>query len=122
MIFYRDLIKLFPNLHGKVAIWTTEHDVNCKVPNEKRKVREPAAKFSRAELPKYPVIIVTSKFFTDSNGHYAREVTRDNQTTQRALTLVDERPEEVKTYDVTLSEAQVAREALQEAYPETKEA
>jgi hypothetical protein len=55
------------------------------------------------------------------SGHNAQNVVRDGDFGQRALTIVDERPEEVETFDVLLSDAQRVREALQEAHPETKE-
>lgn len=65
--------------------------------------------------------MVTHKFFLGANGHNARNAVRNGNFVQRALTIVDERPEEVETFDVLLSDAQRVREALQEAHPETKE-
>ena len=65
--------------------------------------------------------MVTAKFYLGANGHNARGADRNGRFTQRALTIVDERPEEVDTFDILLSEAQTVREALQEAYPHTKE-
>ena len=112
---YRDLDALLP---GKVAIWTTDHDINCKKPT---KIEKPAAQFDRAYLRRYPVIVVTHKFYLGVNGHNARGVDRNGHFRQRALTIVDERPEEVDTFDIVLSEAQSVREALQEAHPETTE-
>ena len=112
---YRDLNALLP---GKVAIWTTDHDADCKKPT---RIEKPAAQFHRTELRRYPVIVVTHKFYLGANGHNARGVDRQGHFVQRALTIVDERPEEVETFDVLLSEAQSVREALQVAHPETRE-
>jgi hypothetical protein len=44
---YRDLEALLP---GKVAIWTTDHDVKCTKP---KKVTNPAARFERDALRLY---------------------------------------------------------------------
>ena len=51
---YRELTALLP---GKVAVWTTEHDVNCKeFPKLKKR---PAAQFNSEALRLCPVVIVT---------------------------------------------------------------
>ncbi len=99
---HQELSALLP---GKVAVWFTGHD------------------FDRASLKFYPVAVVTHKFFVDVNGHHARNVdrNRDGRFRQRVLTVVDEQPEDVKTSEITLSEAQVVREALNEAYSDIKE-
>ena len=115
---YRELNALLP---GKVAVWTTEHDVNCKeFPKLKKR---PAAQFDREALRLYPVVIVTHQFYLGSKGHKARNVVRNGLflPRPRALTIVDERPKEVETFAVLLSEAQSVREALQETHPEAKE-
>lgn len=114
---YRELAALLP---GKVAVWTTEHDVNCKeFPKLKKR---PAAQFDREALRLCPVVIVTHQFYLGPKGHKARNVVRNGLFLQRprALTIVDERPKEVDTFAVLLSEAQGVREALQESHPETK--
>ena len=92
-------------LPGKVAVWYTGRD------------------FDRASLKFYPVAVVTHKFFVDVNGHHARNVdrNRDGRFRQRSLTIVDEQPEDVKASEITLSEAQAVREALNDAYPDIKE-
>jgi hypothetical protein len=99
---YEELSALLP---GKVAVWYTGHD------------------FDRAALKFYPVAVVTHNFFVDVNGHHARSVDRyrDGRFRQRALTIVDEQPEDVKTFEITPSEAQAAREALNDTYPDAKE-
>jgi hypothetical protein len=99
---YRDLEAALP---GKVAIWTSEHrDL-----------------FSREKLRQYPVIVVTGRFYLGPNGHLAHSVNSRNDFQKRALTIVDERPEEVTTYEILLSEAQKVREALIEKRPDVKE-
>jgi hypothetical protein len=99
---YRDLEAALP---GKVAIWTSEHkDL-----------------FSREVLRRYPVIVVTGQFYLGPNGHLAHSVSSRNDFQKRALTIVDERPEEVTTYEILLSEAQKVREALIEKRPDVKE-
>jgi hypothetical protein len=112
---YRDLNALLP---GKVAIWTTDHDIDCKKPE---RIEKPAAQFSREQLRHFPVVVVTHKFYLGTKGRNARAIVRDGRFSHRALTVVDERPEEVETFDILLSEAQHAREELIEAHPETKE-
>ncbi len=112
---YRDLSALLP---GQVAIWTKDHDRQCKQPE---KVLTPAARFAPEELRHYPVVVVTHKFYLGTRGHNATNVVRDGFLSVRALTVVDERPDEVPTLEVTLSEAQAVREALIEQHPETKE-
>ena len=99
---YDELSALLP---GKVAVWYTGRE------------------FDRAALKFFPVAIVTQNFFADVNGHHARNVDRyrDGRFRQRALTIVDEQPEDVKTFEVTPSEAQAVREALNDTYPDAKE-
>src|SRR6516162_5176032 len=103
---YRELNELLP---GKVAIWTSDHDTACREPE---KVEEPAARFAPAELRHYPVIVVTHRFYLGTRGHNARGVVRNGLHGQRALTVLDERPDEAPTIDIMLSEAQAVREKL----------
>jgi hypothetical protein len=112
---YRDLSALLP---GKVAIWTKEHDRQCKQP---QKVQEPAARFTREELRHYPVIVVTHTFYLGVRGHNAANAVRDGIFRPRALTVVDERPDEAPSLDVMLSEAQRVRETLIDTYPDSKD-
>jgi hypothetical protein len=112
---YRDLRELLP---GKIAIWTKDHDRHCKQPE---KVLTPAAQFTPEELRHFPVIVVTHKFYLGTRGHNATSVLRDGFQSPRALTVVDERPDEAPALDVMLSEAQTVREALIDQHPETKE-
>jgi hypothetical protein len=112
---YRDLSALLP---GKVAIWTKDHDRRCKQPE---KVLTPAAQFVPEELRHFPVIVVTHAFYLGTRGHNATSVVRGGVHSQRALTVVDERPDEAPSLDVMLSTAQAVREALIAEHPETKE-
>lgn len=104
---YCDFEALMP---GKVAVFTSDHDVKCKNPS---KVFNPAARFSVHDLSRYPVVIVTHNFYMGKRGSLARDVIRDGLKHQRALTIVDERPEEVTIFDVELSAAQAVREFVQ---------
>ncbi len=110
--------ELQPLLPGKIAIWTTDHDAGCKEP---KKVKEPAARFNRQDLCNFPLIIVTHKAYLGTKGHLSRSVVRNGVNSVRALTVVDERPGEVPTFSIELSEAQEVREALMQERPETKE-
>jgi hypothetical protein len=103
---------------GKVAVWTTEHDIRNKTPKI-----PVAAQFDRERLRLYPIIIVTHPFYLGPNGSKARNVVRNRVflPRQRALTIVDERPKEVQTFTVLLSEAQSVREALRQRNPEVNE-
>ena len=112
---YRDLSALLP---GKVAIWTKDHDCDCKQPE---KVLTPAARFHRENLRHFPVVVVTHKFYLGSRGHNATSVAGRGFHQTRALTVVDERPDEAPALDLVLSEAQAVREALIVQHPETKE-
>ena len=62
---YRELNALLP---GKVAIWTKDHDAQCKTP---AKVVEPAAQFTQDQLRHYPVIVVTHAFYNGARGNKA---------------------------------------------------
>lgn len=104
---YRELDALLP---GKVAVWSTEHDVNCKHPE---KLLKPAAQFSRDELPNFPVVVVTHKFFGGKNGHKAKMAHKDGGLRPRALTVVDERPEDVDVLVLQPSAAHRVRELVQ---------
>ena len=98
---FRELNALLP---GKVAIWTKDHDAQCKTPV---KVVEPAAQFTQDQLRLYPVIVVTHAFYNGTRGNKAHLIVRDGRlASDRALIVVDERPEEVKQFEILLSEAE----------------
>lgn len=113
---FRELNALLPG--GKVAVWTSDHDPSCKTPE---KVETPAARFERAELRHYPVVIVTHKFYLGTNGRHAHNVVHGGHMTQRALTIVDERPDEAPTLDISLPAAEEVRHRLVQEHPDTKD-
>jgi hypothetical protein len=98
---YRELSKLLP---GQVAIWTRDHDADSRAKPEK--VTEPAAQFSVDDLEAYPVVVITHEFFKGRRGHKAREWIAGGQKRPRALTFVDERPNDVRVFDVQMSQAE----------------
>ena len=104
---YRELDALIP---GKVAVWSSEHDPGC---TERTKVPHPAGRFTKDQLKGRPVAVVTHAFFRGKGSYKAREVLHQGYTVPRALTVVDERIEEVTVYDVELSAAQHVRELVQ---------
>src|SRR6516165_4894534 len=113
---FKDLNALMP---GKVAVWTAEHDRGCK---KRTKVPQPAAEFIKDDLRHYPIIVVTHAFYNGPTGNKAHVLVRDKRVySGRALTLVDERPEEVLIYEITLKEAQNIREKLEEKRPDLKD-
>jgi hypothetical protein len=106
---YRELSRLLPR---KVAVWTTDHDVNCKTPT---KVLKPAVRFHVDDLEKHEVAIVTHAFYKGKRGAKARNVLYTNgDTVPRALTIIDEQTDDVAVFDVTLSGAAQVLEAVQQ--------
>jgi hypothetical protein len=106
---FRDLDRLLP---GRVAIWTTEHDPACRLSPQDRKVPDPAKRCAKEDLQNYPVAVVTHAFFGGNGGYKARQVIHDGKLKPRALTVIDERVEDINVYDVALSEAEKARETV----------
>ncbi|HEV2631324.1 MAG TPA: hypothetical protein VGV41_22095 [Pseudolabrys sp.] len=116
---FRELNALMP---GRVAVWTSDHDKN----NPRReKVAQPAAQFTRDELPHYPVIVITHKFFSDKQRrHKARNVVRKHDgkfLASRSLFIVDERPQDVTPYELTFAEVQAIKTAMCEKREDLKE-
>jgi hypothetical protein len=103
---YRDLNALLP---GKVAVWSSEHDLTCPA-SKREKVPHPAAQFARDQLQDYPVAIVTHKFFGGPNSHKARLALHNGNLQPRAFTVVDERIDDVTVLDIQLSDAEKVRE------------
>jgi hypothetical protein len=99
---YRELVTLLP---GDVAIWTGSH----------------SHLFKREALRQYPVAVVNNQFYFAKNGGHASGVNNRGHYQGRALTIIDERPQKVDTYEILLSEAEKIREALMEIHPNTKE-
>src|SRR5215211_1007491 len=104
---YRELERLLP---GQVAVWTSDHDARCK---QTEKVKDPAARFTVDQLAQHQVAVATHAFFQGPRGAKAREWLVGGQKQRRALTLVDERPNEVIVFEALLSEAEMVREYIQ---------
>jgi hypothetical protein len=94
---------------GKIAIWTSDHDKARKA-TVGTKVKDPATRHHVDELADYPVVIVTHAFYSGKRGTKAKQVMRNGQLQPRALTIVDEHPNQVDVYDIQLSQAEEARE------------
>jgi hypothetical protein len=105
---YREFSALLP---GKVAVWSTDHDVNCKTPT---KVLKPAARFHVDDLENHEVAIVTHAFYKGKRGPKARNVLdAKGDAILRALIIVDEQTDDVAVFDVTLSGAAQVLVAVQ---------
>ena len=112
-------IELHALAPGKVAVWTTEHDPRCK---NRTRVPHPAAEFTKDQLRHHPIIVVTHAFYNGKDGNKSHIFVRDKHVQSgRALTVVDERPEEVEHYEITLTEAQGIREKLEAKRPDIRE-
>jgi hypothetical protein len=105
---HRELSALLPN---KVAVWTSDHDVNCTKPT---KVLNPSARFHVDDLERYPVAIVTHSFYKASRGHKALNVLQGSENVPRALIVVDEQPDDVAIFDITLEDATSVLKAVQQ--------
>jgi hypothetical protein len=104
---FRNLNQLLP---GKVAVWSTDHDSQCNSPT---KVQHTTAPCTKDDLQHYPVAIVTHAFFGGKGNHKPRQMLHGGELRPRALTVIDERPEEVRVYNIELSAAQGVRELVQ---------
>ena len=105
---YRKITALVP---GRVAIWTQDH--NAKSTKRPETVQEPAARYEMDDLQDYPIAIVTHAFFKGKNGRKAHSYLRDGVLQPRVLTIIDEQPDDVVIFDVTLAEATAVWEAIQ---------
>jgi hypothetical protein len=105
---YCDLNELLP---GKVAVWTSDHDVKCSKPT---KVIKPSARFDVEDLQRYPVVVATHAFYKGVRSRKVKYVTRggDHQS-PRALTVIDEQSNDVLVYDVTHAQAAKALDVVQ---------
>ena len=99
-------------LPGRVAVWSTDHDPKCTKPT--KVFREDRPRFSKDDLQRYPVAVVTNKFFAGKGGHKARQVRRGDRLVPRALTVMDEQIDEVTLFEVELSSAERVRELVQQ--------
>jgi hypothetical protein len=104
---FRELSALLP---GKVAVWTTDHDVDCTRPT---KVLKPAARFHVDDLEDHQVAIVTHAFYKGKRGDKARGVFDGIRIFPRALTVIDEQSDDVTFFDVTLPGANAVLAAVQ---------
>ena len=112
---YRELNELLP---GKVAIWTGDHDKH----NPKgEKIKNPAARFTQDELRLYPIAIVTHKFYVSKNQYKALLTAHNQRVEHRALVIIDEKPEHVTPFELTLDQAQRIKDGLLEKRPDLKD-
>jgi hypothetical protein len=86
-------------LAGQVAVWTREHDADRPVGGAAGR----AHRFSVDELQHHPIIIVTHEFYKGVRGAKARIYNQNGKTLPRVITFIDEKVNEIETYDVTLS-------------------
>jgi hypothetical protein len=87
---FAELSALLPK---RVAVFSSEHDANSPVA-----IRQP--RFTVEELEEYPVIVVTHEFYRGVRGDRARSFQRNGLTLPRVVTFVDEKVNEVETYDL----------------------
>jgi hypothetical protein len=113
---YHELNHLLP---GQVAIWTKAHcSKRSPMDHKEYDLRDLSVSYSKDDLQRYPVVIVTHSMFGDKNGPKARNVLHQGRLQPRALTILDERPEDVELYPLTLAEVDDVRKDvldLQEA-------
>jgi hypothetical protein len=102
---YIELNKLLPD---QVAVWSKEHDPDCKV---RERLQEPAAEFTQDELIDYPVIVVTHEFLR-VGGDKVRLWDDGDRKRYRALTIIDERMESTDVFDLTIRQAHEIKEEL----------
>jgi hypothetical protein len=105
---HRELSALLP---GKVAVWTNDHDVKCTKPT---KVLDPSRRYHVDDLEHHAVAIVTHAFYKASRGHKALNVLHEGVSVPRALTVIDEQPNDVAIFDVTLEDAASVLKAVQQ--------
>jgi hypothetical protein len=89
---YRDLNELLP---GKVAVWSTDHKKGNRFPT---KVKNPAAQFDKAELRRYPVVVVTHEGYKKDEAKLFR-YWRGNK---RTFVIIDEMVKEVTQYTMDI--------------------
>jgi hypothetical protein len=103
---FQALTALIP---GKVAVWTTDHNVTCVKPT---KVLNLSARFHVDDLQHHAVAVVTHSFFKGPRGHKARNVIHGDVSVPRALTVIDEQPDDVDIFDVTVDGATLVLKAV----------
>jgi hypothetical protein len=100
--------ELNPLLPDQVAFWTSKHDADSPEPKAERC-------FTVAELPDYPIIIVTHEFFKGVRAERARQYRRNGMSFSRVVTFVDEKVEQIKVHDVKFSDIVRVREYTDDA-------
>jgi hypothetical protein len=105
---FQQIAKLLP---GQVAVWTTDHDVNCTNPTQM--YVPPERRFHVDQLEQHAVSVVTQAFLRAPRGDKARQLVRGDRRVPRALTIFDEQTREVDVYDVLQSQAIAVKEALE---------
>jgi hypothetical protein len=103
---WRQIDALMP---GEVAVWTSDHDVDCPKP-EKIK---PVKRYHVDDLEHHAIAVVTQAFLRGPRGDKARWVSRGGQRVPRALTIFDEQTREVEVYDVQVSHVFKVKEDIQ---------
>jgi hypothetical protein len=98
-------------LPGKVAVWSSDHNVLNTKPT---KVLNSKKRFHIDELEDHAVAIVTHALYKAPRGTKARNVTLNGVSVPRALTVIDEQPDEVELFDVTYAAAAAVLEAIQQ--------
>jgi hypothetical protein len=102
---YRELVKLLPE--HDVAVWTSAHDLSRSVESVKAEHGfNPAFRICKSDLGRFPVVVVTHSFYKGVNGHLSRAYCG----VARSLTVLDERPNEISTYDVSTGDIKLARD------------
>jgi hypothetical protein len=108
---FRELEALLP---GRVAVWSTDHDVNNKNP---AKVLKPTKQFHIDELARYEVVIVTHALYKTRGKKWRKAYHRldhNGRRAPRALTVIDEQLDDVSVFDVTLLDATKVLDAVQQ--------
>ncbi len=103
---WRQLDGLSP---GDVAVWTSDHDVNCTKPEKVK----PAKQYHVDDLEDHAIAIVTQAFLRGPRGDKARWVDQGGHTVPRALTIFDEQTKEVEVYAVQVGDVFKVKEAIE---------
>jgi hypothetical protein len=105
---FQQINKLLPR---QVAVWTTDHDVNCTKPTQM--YAPPERHFHVDQLEQHAVDVVTQMFLRAPRGDKARQVIRGDRRVPRALTIFDEHTREVGVHEVLQSRAIAVKVTLE---------
>ena len=102
---YQELLKLIdPN---DLAVWTSAHDATKEVDEVETEYGfTPSAQFLVEDLRHRRVVVVTHSFYRGPRGYAART----HGDTERTLTIIDERPQEVSIFDIDQGDVAKARD------------